>query len=181
VYVEFDGGTPAIVREYGEPLTAMSGADYTTLERELYDIERRRGWGVHDELALYRRADGSVFVGDVGFWTAPRKPAKGQKRRSWRAINSDLNDLLKQSQRTYHFGPVPTLAHLWRLSDAIASDLRLVKSDGVYLELVTEYLEELEDAARRRDDAGVQNPTDVVRVIGVARRAIAPRPSRRKR
>lgn len=71
VYVELGDGTPAVVREYGEPLTSLSRAEYLALEAQLTDIERVHGWTVADDLQLYRRADGEIFVADVGYWRAP--------------------------------------------------------------------------------------------------------------
>ena len=181
VYTEFDGGTPAIVREYGEPAGAITGAEYAVLERELFAIERRHGWGVHDTLALYRRSDGSLFVGDVGFWTAPRGRAKGEKPRAWRAFDSDLQHLLHGAQKAHGIGSVPTLAELLRLSEAIESAAFSPKRDAMDVEIATEYLDELDAALRKRSDADVPNPQEVERVVQRARRSLAPPSGRRSR
>ena len=75
LFTELEDGTPALVREYGEPVESLSMPELVKLERELYAVERDgAGWDVADELLLLRRADGSVFVGDVGFWRARKKP-----------------------------------------------------------------------------------------------------------
>jgi hypothetical protein len=92
VYTEFEGGTPAFVREWGEPATSITGPEYADLERQLLAIERRHGWRIHDDLVLYRRADGTLFVGDVGFWEAPRPGP----RRKWEAMQSDLPHLVQK-------------------------------------------------------------------------------------
>lgn len=92
VYTEFGGGTPAFVREWGEPAASITGPEYAEMERQLLDIERRHGWRVHDDLVLYRRADGTLFVGDVGFWEAPRPGPK----RKWEAMQSDLPYLVQK-------------------------------------------------------------------------------------
>lgn len=67
VYVELPDGWPALVREYGEPITRMEPQEFARIERYLVAVERF-GWRVDDRIDLYRRRDGSVFVGDVGIW-----------------------------------------------------------------------------------------------------------------
>lgn len=181
VYTEFEGGTPAIVREYGEPAGTITGAEYAALERELFEIERKHRWGVHDDLVLYRRTDGSLFVADVGFWTAPRVRAKGQKRREWRAFDSDLQHLLHAVQKAHGIGSVPTLAELLRLAEAIDGHVRSPKRDAMDDEIATEYLGELDAAMRKRSDAGVPSPREVERIAQRARRSLAPPSGRRSR
>lgn len=66
-YVELPDGRPALVREYGEPVTRMEPREFARVEQALVNVERA-GWRVDDEIDLYRRRDGSVFVGDVGIW-----------------------------------------------------------------------------------------------------------------
>lgn len=87
VYAEVDG-TPAMVREYGEPVTALTGEEYAELEQQLLDVERKHGFQVRDEITLYRRPDGTVFVGDVGLWEHPKK------RKAWSSTESYLSGLL---------------------------------------------------------------------------------------
>ena len=77
VYVELEDGSPALVREYGEPAGKLSAAELHDLERQLWEIEQAgTEWDVADDLLLLRRGDGTVFVGDVGFWRARDKPRK---------------------------------------------------------------------------------------------------------
>lgn len=70
VFVDLADGTPALVREYGEPVTHLTVADLSDLERALAAV-LADGWRPADDLQLYRRADGSIYVGDVGVWGAP--------------------------------------------------------------------------------------------------------------
>lgn len=65
------GATPAFVREWGEPVRSLTPAQYASLETELLAIERRERWIVQDALLVFARPDGTVFVGDVGYWHAP--------------------------------------------------------------------------------------------------------------
>jgi hypothetical protein len=97
VYTEFMGGTPAIVREYGEPVESITPAEYEGLERELLAVEREDGWRVGDEIVLYRRPDGSLFVGDVGFWRAPSR----DDARRWKSQDTNLDGELGTMQRRY--------------------------------------------------------------------------------
>lgn len=138
VYAEFDGGTPAVVREWGEPASSITPAEYASLELDLVRVERELGWRVADDLDLYRRADGGVFVGDVGFWRAP-DPAP---TRPWKARDTDLDGLLRGVQTKYMAGTLaeaapaarralrgaadgpPTLATLARLHDLAESARR---------------------------------------------------------
>lgn len=96
VYTEWGGGTPTIVREYGEPVTTLTGEEYGALEAELLSIERDQRWRVEDNLQLYRRADGSVYVGDVGVWQAPSGHTK-----TWNSYDSGLRHKLEEVQQKY--------------------------------------------------------------------------------
>lgn len=98
VYTTFGRGTPAFVRELGEPAKSITGAEYAKIEAELVSIEMDHHWQVaNDDPALYRRADGTLFFADVGFWRAPR-PGPAHR---WRAMESDLGGLLERVQHTY--------------------------------------------------------------------------------
>lgn len=94
VYTEWGGGTPAFVREYGEPVTSITPAEYAEIERQLLSIERDHRWRVEDDLQLYRRADGSLFVGDVGIWQAPSIHTQ-----KWSARDSSLDTKLARVQQ----------------------------------------------------------------------------------
>jgi hypothetical protein len=78
VFVELPDGTPALVREYGEPLSKITTDEVAALEKGLYDVEAtgKQGWDVADELLVMRRKDGTLFVADVGWWRARKKARK---------------------------------------------------------------------------------------------------------
>ena len=79
VFVELPDGTPALVREYGEPLSKVAADEVVALEKGLYDVEAtgKHGWDVADELLVMRRKDGTLFVADVGWWRVRQKPRSG--------------------------------------------------------------------------------------------------------
>jgi hypothetical protein len=75
VYVGDPPHGPALVREYGEPIDhlgdgpgGISVAELAKLEADLFAVEASGDWEVADELLVLRRTDGSIFIGDVGFW-----------------------------------------------------------------------------------------------------------------
>ena len=78
VFVELPDGTPALVREYGEPLSKVTTDEVAALEEGLYDVEAtgKQGWDVADELLVMRRKDGTLFVADVGWWRVRKKARK---------------------------------------------------------------------------------------------------------
>lgn len=163
VFVRYGGGTPALVREYGEPVTSLSGPEYAALEKELVAIERKHGWHVADELSLYRRANGTVFVGDVGFWQAPKPRARGEKRRPWRDMESSLTFLLDQAQKTYGAPRVTELPRLWGIAAL------LHKRDRAPDDWDAELAQELLDDVASRAAEGVSTPRDLAPVITRAR------------
>ena len=135
VYTEFEGGTPAFVREWGEPVTSLTGQEFADLERQLLAIERRHGWRIHDDLVLYRRADGTVFVGDVGFWEAPRPGPK----RKWEAMQSDLPHLVQKLLKA-----VPLLS-----PDGAPARVRFVTDLELLARLITTFYEMRKDMPPR--------------------------------
>ena len=78
VFVELPDGTPALVREYGEPLSKVTTDEIAALEKGLYAVEAtgKHGWDVADELLVMRRKDGTLFVADVGWWRVRKKARK---------------------------------------------------------------------------------------------------------
>ena len=135
VYTEFEGGTPAFVREWGEPVTSLTGQEFADLERQLLAIERRHGWRIHDDLVLYRRADGTVFVGDVGFWEAPRPGPK----RKWEAMQSELPHLVQKLLKA-----VPLLS-----PDGAPARVRFVTDLELLARLITTFYEMRKDMPPR--------------------------------
>lgn len=112
-YAEFGGGTPALVREYGDPVASMTAAEVEYVENELLRLEMRHRWRVQDNLSLYRRADGSLFVGDVGLWSlrnaSDRMTLRGLRERS------SVPDILRQLAGTVKIeGEPATFAALLR-------------------------------------------------------------------
>ncbi|MEO8071309.1 MAG: hypothetical protein ABI652_07890, partial [Acidobacteriota bacterium] len=63
-FVELHDGLIAIVREYGEPVKSLSLAEFVRIEEMLTKLDRKYFWEPHDDLQLYRRTDGSVYVAD---------------------------------------------------------------------------------------------------------------------
>lgn len=66
IYAEYKG-RPALVREYGQIPANITPQEYDALSRDLARVVAD-GWAVADELLIARRADGSLFVADVGLW-----------------------------------------------------------------------------------------------------------------
>lgn len=171
-YVEFEGGTPALVRDYGLPPGPLSVEEYAELERQLLAIERRHGWGVHDDLAIYRRPDGSIFVGDVGFWTAPRPRVKG-KSRVWSAFNSDLDHLLARVREQHG---VPHTAGLYRLLRDAKRVLGLraeVREFGSITSFDQRLVNDFLAAVRAREALGLVTPAEVAPAVAVATKIAA--------
>ena len=127
VYVELSDGTPAIVREYGEVVSHLWPREFYDIERQLLALEQQTRWRVQDDLLVLRRADGSLFIGDVGIWQPPtiRQGASGKTDHA--SLESLLADLAERS-----FGEaVLTLpqiqAHVIRLQDNDDDDAFFVK------------------------------------------------------
>jgi len=94
VYAELADGTSALVREYGEPVryegerqddwfhgpAILKSGELAELDAGLHEIEETHNWHVQDSLSVYRRPDGSLFVGDVGIWEPWHKRPPPQKR-----------------------------------------------------------------------------------------------------
>jgi len=176
VFVRFAGGTPAVVREYGDPAGRLTPEEYASLEADLVTIEREHGWRVNDDLALYRRRDGSVYVGDVGFWQAPEPLRRGAARRPWKAMDSSLGHLLDQVQREHEVPSVTSLPRLLSSASILspspsrpAAKPRSALVERFEAELAEEFLE----SVRRRAAAGVPIPAVVDPMVRQAEALIA--------
>ena len=160
VYVEFDDGLPALVREYGEPVKALSPREFEELEVELFDIEGR-GWSVQDEIQLYRRDDGSIFVGDVGIW----------RRATQRDGKRDLaNSLLPGLLRTLAHDALgakpknlPTLPWMSFLTE------ELQQGPEDFLDVI---LEDAVEAVNERRAAGLSVPAELEAAVLDAQRRL---------
>jgi hypothetical protein len=171
VYVEVDG-TPMMVREYGDPVIELTGEEYGELERQLLDVERKHRFRIHDELTLYRRADGTVFVGDVGVWD------KRQSRKPWRSYDSDLSHLLAGL----------TSPGFSRGAIAIAGSTEEVRPYTLIAEYArTGFLKRFLgvrsavsalEILREREARGIPSPPEASRIRRLAERAIASEQSR---
>jgi len=74
VYTETSRGTPAVVREYGSlAWGTVTMAEYKAIEDGLMAVWNY-GWEPKDDPLPARRANGSIFIADVGFWQAPNEP-----------------------------------------------------------------------------------------------------------
>lgn len=147
VYVELEDGTPAIVREYGEPVEPgeLSGREFYELEKALFSLEKATGWRVHDELLLLRRPDGSLFIGDVGLWSAPPRL---EEPREWNKIDSDLPSLFAGLSERLFGQRVSSIARVDQLRE------RLVDADLPDF-LHKMFTEDLEKALASRDALGI--------------------------
>ena len=174
VYVEIDGGTPALVREYGEPLQKMTGEEYGELERQLLEIERKHHWKVEDELSLYRRTDGTIFVGDVGFWRAPAVVRKGEKRRPWKNFDSSLSGLLERARKAHgviHGRALPWLVETAKWMDSKAKqDSKTARASAFMLREAKEFIDDILE----REIAGITTPLppDVLRGYRAAQKIV---------
>lgn len=75
VLTRMPDGTLALLREMGAPPGVVTAAELGQLEAQLEAVEAD-GWDVDDELSVFRRQDGSLFVADVGWWR-PRPGPRG--------------------------------------------------------------------------------------------------------
>jgi hypothetical protein len=121
VYVELDDGTPAIVREYGEPVERgeLSGQEFYELEKALFGLEKGTGWRVHDELLLLRRPDGSLFIGDVGLWQAP--PLR-EKLPEWNKLDSALPSIFEGLAERVFGQSVASISRVEQLRERLADE-----------------------------------------------------------
>lgn len=161
VYVELDDGTPILVREYGEPVTAKNPpteAEVDALEAELLAIDRS-GWSVLDDLAIYRRPDRSLFVGDVGFWKAPRGPRPGEKPWRWRRMDSYVPHLFDRWLREV-WGEERTADFSTRdATESAAEAVAVYREDGLTANLYRKALEALAEHRADRAARGLPDPT----------------------
>ena len=166
VYTEFEGATPAFVREWGEPVRHLTPALYATLESELYAIEREARWDVQDVLLVFARPDGSVFVGDVGYWMAPKDPAAPPRDRVSDLLRMLLRDtpILRPDGAEWRPAVRGTLERLARL---VADEIEV--GAGLRLDAFTRrQLGDLVAEVRTRDAFGLPVPDDARAAAGPA-------------
>lgn len=171
-YTELEDGTPVLVREYGEPVTSMTLAEYAELERELVAIEYDAGWEVHDELQLYRRPGGSLFVGDVGIWAAPRGHRTPRQRRM-ATYDSMLDHYLGAVIGMATTAPTSTLPGLQSRARVTAHYAGMGTRTGKGLKLLNEQAVMLANSIESRHAAGLPVPIMATKVLTGVRRVIS--------
>ena len=171
VYVEMAGGRPALVREYGEPVRSMSVEEFSELEQALADVEAL-GWRVEDEISLYRRPDGSVFVGDVGIWHPVAVYASGKRDVGFDDSSLDyLTPRLAEQVLGAPYGSMPSLFSIQRATRWAAEELEerptrpLTGFQQHHLDLV---LGGLREKVARRQALGLPVPIDALAVLQAA-------------
>lgn len=155
VYVEDADGNPALVREYGEPVTELSGDEYFELENQLQEIEEQSRWRVQDDIVLYRREDGRVFVGDVGIWQ-PETVRDTQK--PYNSMDSSLSSLLSQLTKKLLGETFPTAHELSKYAEMIRRWEGVGKRDPFRVA----NMKIIREGVAARDRAGVPSPDDVI-------------------
>lgn len=164
-------GTLALLRELGAPPGVGTAAELGQIEAQLEAVEAD-GWDVDDELAVFRRQDGSLFVADVGWW----RPRPGP-RRSSPMDSSDLPLLLSRLARTLRHGE-----DVQRAMSAVASIpdedfmgmLRgTIDPDDVIAEIFREdTLPDMVESAALRRAVGLPVPERLSRSIDVIRQEL---------
>lgn len=161
IYVELHDGTPAIVREYGEPVTRVTLPEYAALEHDLIDVEERGGWLVHDALSLYRRPDGTLYVGDVGIWEPKPRGAPIRRTRKDSDVPVLLGEFARQAIPILQ--KVPVFSQLHSSMETLQSDME--DEDDFSAEMAFRYLSE---GVRRRREFGLPVPKGVDAVLAEA-------------
>lgn len=150
-------GTLALLREFGAEPGVVTAAELGALEAQLEAVEAD-GWDVDDELAVFRRQDGSLFVADVGWWRPRPRP-----RSSSPMDSSDLPSLLSRLARTLGHGE-DTQKALSAVSSIPDEDLmtmlrEVVDPEDVIVELFREdYMPYMVESAERRRAVGLPVP-----------------------
>jgi len=173
-YVELHDGQVAIVREYGEPVTGLSIPEFVRLEEMLTTLDRKHFWEPHDDLQLYRRADGSVYVADVGFWHKRRGPGD---RRS--APSSNFSSLKQTAKEFVQRGirEVPVLGELLYRIDRIRRDRRGVQGGSQWrAEFFKEDLKTAVAMVRKRDEYELPVPPAVRKYVNAVSAAMKEAP-----
>lgn len=151
-YVLLDNGWPALVREYGDTAKALTLDEYVELERQLTDIEMR-GWRVRDDMTLYRRPNGSVFVGDLGMWEAPTegfiKPSD---------LGFALDIVLTAQTNLRSKVQLVSLPRLVRLTHDIERELAVLRELGTKPLLLSRAVHGADAAVQDRERVGLPVP-----------------------
>ena len=119
--------------------------EFYELEKALFSLEKGTGWRVHDELLLLRRPDGSLFIGDVGLWSAPPRL---EEPREWNKIDSDLPSLFAGLSERLFGQRVASIARVDQLRERLAG----TDSPDFMRKM---YTEELKKILASRDALGI--------------------------
>jgi hypothetical protein len=157
-------GTLALLRELGAPPGVVTAAELGQIEAQLEAVEAD-GWDVDDELAVFRRQDGSLFVADVGWWRPRLRP-----RGSSPMDASDLPSLLYYLARTlgHNEDTQRALSATSSIPDEEFIDMLrgVVDPDDVIVELFREdYMPDMVESAERRRAVGLPVPDRLARAI----------------
>jgi hypothetical protein len=164
-------GTLALLREMGAPPGVVTAAELGQLEAQLEAVEAD-GWDVDDELAVFRRQDGSLFVADVGWWR-PRPGPRGSSPMD----SSDLPSLLSRLARTLRHGEDVQRAMSAVVSipdeDFMGMLRRTIDPDDVIAEIFREdTLPDMVESAALRRAVGLPVPERLSRSIDVIRQEL---------
>ena len=145
----------ALVREYGELVTSMSPAEFSKLERALFDLENETGWYPADHLFVLRRPDGSFYIGDVGLWSVPGDASK--QPIGWHSNLSHLTPLLASQVVSEQAGRVPSMSGM--LYQVQRLDKRDFEDDPD--DWWRSHVDDLREDAAKRRTAGLTVPVEV--------------------
>lgn len=169
-YVEFEDGLPALVREFGEPVDSMSPEEFDAIEHELVAVEDA-GWLVQDTIQLYRRKDGSPFVGDVGIWQVQTKEKKDKR---YSLFDTSLPSLLRElassvlGVRGSKFATLPdalfTASHLETITSRTESRKDKVQGLG----FLSHILEKSVETVEQRQAHGLSVPESLLIAVAHA-------------
>jgi hypothetical protein len=159
IYVELSDGTPAIVREYGEPVEELTPKEFYELEKKLVEVEQY-DVQVQDDIQLYRREDGSIYVGDVGIWQVEPRRIKPKQKHS--IIDSALPGLLDVAMLRYLKAEKgASLPFALFLANRIRESIRLEKEEGVESLFLEQELKQAERWKTNREALGLPVPYEL--------------------
>jgi hypothetical protein len=154
----------ALVREYGEEVRRLTPEEWYSLERSLYDLEVETGWHPNDDLLVLRRPDGSLFIGDVGIWSAPSSQPQTDI-----GANSSLSWMLQKaagqlvSPQAAKAPPLSSLLYSLRRAQDFETEIgkRQRRLGNVVFDMWADLVEDLRRDAERRQAAGLVVPSEV--------------------
>lgn len=161
VFVELEDGSPALVREYGEPVLKSTPEVYADVEKALVDVEAR-GWKVEDEIELFTRPDGSLFVGDVGIWHPAVVEDGAERFPKFSTLDMLLRILAHRLIDEFEF---PALSEVLRRTQHCEHILQRIRGGhalGEYLFLLREAHRFFARAQEQRERIGLPTPKEAL-------------------